>query len=125
MRLTRIVKALPKAKTLVALFGMMIGLTVPAGSLPGRPHADEYHENEECGNAQSTCNGINFEGTQAGCNANKRCVSFSNNACYTCRPTNPVGCTNSDARYGHITCPGLCDQPLLGECTFTVYACKL
>lgn len=123
MRFTRIVKAPLRAMTLVTAFGVLLGLTVPAGPLPAVK--DYVQQNEECGDFQSRCDTIQFQGTQAGCLPDVTCVSLSENACYTCRPTSDHDCTNSDTRFGHITCPGLCtgggtSQP----CSFTVYACK-
>ena len=125
MRFTRIVKAPLKAAALAALFGVVIGLTLPAeAQSPGPIADDQRNPNEVCGDNQSQCDDIQFQGTLAGCPAYITCFSFSTNACYTCRPGGTEVCINSDSRFGHITCPGLCNNLTSSPCRFIVYACK-
>ena len=122
MRFVRSVNAPLRAMTLAALFGVVVGLNVPAGGADFAP--DQNFTDSVCPQLTSECRGITFIGTLAGCDATGQCESTSRNSCPTCTYQLNRQCTNSDANFGHITCPGACISPTNTPCTFTVYACR-
>jgi hypothetical protein len=126
MRFARVVKVPLRSVATAALFGVMVGLTVPAGFTQSTdPNPDSTHDNEKCPDNAVKCSEVTVTGMKWCPGEFDTCASTQSSSFWTCRPPAEITCVNSDKKYGHTLCKqAKCDDFDKTPCEYTVYHCK-